>query len=441
MFLNGTGMYRFAPCARVRPCVPCVSRLPPVSFYRLAGMAIERERERGSLPPGARRAYRARSVHRQEMAKPPEPPPPLFAALCLPGILRGGSGDAKAVAHWTQQAGFARKLMLGAPSWDGLHVILANDAAKADMKWTARSIREIWHLPQSNVHEVYHPINVSQAVARRCGDTSGLPRDAPLNDTQPWIWARKVCYWGNQSRGDVKCPGALDANYRSFYVQWVKAAACFARVKEIEEFESQWRSKSPLAAFTSPKFEFVVKARDDWPFTDAPPLVSMRVGQRSTFHTQSTETLVYARVRCAPVSHRVPVSFHSMNTHNPWAINGGCPLGTYFMDDQFVVAPRARADALFRAETLSCPNVNQSIRDAVKFWCGGYAIQECFLYVHLQLEPVQWIHSYRVDSRLTVFAPIPVMWDNFDNLSRDPPSPPPRYKSRRRSPALGASKA
>ena len=22
------------PCARVRPCVPCVSRLPPVSFYR-----------------------------------------------------------------------------------------------------------------------------------------------------------------------------------------------------------------------------------------------------------------------------------------------------------------------------------------------------------------------------------------------------------------------
>ena len=62
MFLNGTGMYRFAPCARVRPCVPCVSRLPPVSFYRLAGMAIERERERGSLPPGARRAYRARSL-------------------------------------------------------------------------------------------------------------------------------------------------------------------------------------------------------------------------------------------------------------------------------------------------------------------------------------------------------------------------------------------
>jgi len=378
----------------------------------------------------------------QEMANPPEPPPPLFAALCLPGKLRGGSGDAKAVAHWTQQAGFARKLLLGAPSWDGLHVILANDAAKADMKWTAKSIREIWHLPQSNVHEVYYPINVSQAVAHRCGNTRGLPIDTPLNDTQPWIWARKVCHWGNQSRGDVKCPGALDANYRSFYVQWVKAAACFARVKEIEELESQWRSKSPLAArFTSPKFEFVVKARDDWPFTDAPPLVSMRVGQRSTFHTQSTETLVYARVRCAPVSHRVPVSFHSMNTHNPWSINGGCPLGTYFMDDQLVIAPRARADALFRAETLSCPNVNQSIRDAVKFWCGGFAIPECFLYVHLQLEPVQWIHSYRLDSRLTVFAPIPVMWDNFENLSRDPPPPPPRYKSRRRSPALGASKA
>jgi hypothetical protein len=130
-----------------------------------------------------------------------------------------------------------------------------------------------------------------------------------------------------------------------------------------------------------------------------------------------------------------------MNTHNPWSINGGCPLGTYFMDDQFVIAPRARADALFRAETLSCPNVNQSIRDAVKFWCGGFAIPECFLYVHLQLEPVQWIHSYRLDSRLTVFAPIPVMWDNFENLSRDPPPPPPRYKSRRRSPALGASKA
>jgi hypothetical protein len=372
-----------------------------------------------------------------EMANPPRESPPLFAALCLPGKLRGGSGDAKAVAHWTQQAGFARKLMLGAPSWDGLHVILANDAAKADMNWTARSIREIWHLPHSNVHEVCCPVNVSQAVARRCGDTSGLPIDTPLHNQQPWIWARKVCSWGNQSRDDVKCPGALDANYRSFYVQWVKAAACFARVKEIEEFESQWRSKSPLAGrFTSLKFEFVVKARDDWPFTDAPPLVSMRVGQRSTFQTQSTETLVYARVRCAPVTHRVPVSFYSMNTHNSWAINGGCPLGTYFMDDQFVIAPRARADALFRAETLSCPNVNQSIRDAVKFWCGSYAIQECFLYVHLQLEPAQWIHSYRIDSRFTVFAPIPVMWDNFENLSRDPPPPP--HKS---SPAPGASKA
>ena len=28
------------PCARVRPCVPCVSRLPPVSFYRYCDSCV-----------------------------------------------------------------------------------------------------------------------------------------------------------------------------------------------------------------------------------------------------------------------------------------------------------------------------------------------------------------------------------------------------------------
>ena len=29
-------------CARVRPCVPCVSRLPPVSFYRYSSGPFQR---------------------------------------------------------------------------------------------------------------------------------------------------------------------------------------------------------------------------------------------------------------------------------------------------------------------------------------------------------------------------------------------------------------
>ena len=32
--LDGCEVRLCDPCARVRPCVPCVSRLPPVSFYR-----------------------------------------------------------------------------------------------------------------------------------------------------------------------------------------------------------------------------------------------------------------------------------------------------------------------------------------------------------------------------------------------------------------------
>ena len=32
--LDGCEVCLCDPCARVRPCVPCVSRLPPVSFYR-----------------------------------------------------------------------------------------------------------------------------------------------------------------------------------------------------------------------------------------------------------------------------------------------------------------------------------------------------------------------------------------------------------------------
>ena len=306
----------------------------------------------------------------------------LFAALCLVGQLRTGVRNAHATDHWMQQASFAHRLMAGTPSWHGLHAVLASDATLIDLEWTAHTIQQTFKLPVHNVHTVQTERTTEANVEHRCGNVTSSAK---------WC-GRKSC-------------GGLQKQYLSFYAQWGKAAACFDRVTKIERMANASSMVRDAA-----RFKFVIKMRTDWPFLDAPPMIGMQVAQ------PISETLVYARFRCAPLIGILSPIFFSQNTHLPRAINAGCPPGVALLDDQFVIAPRSRAEALFSAASLPCPHRSESVQRDVVTVCGGYAISECFLHIHLRSAVDTGPKSFHVGFRQAIVAPIAVTWGDLCNF-------------------------
>jgi len=312
---------------------------------------------------------------------------PLFAAVCLAGQLRlpkfskGGSaprgapgGDymysftaEQAKVHWMAQRSFVKSLMLGT-HWNGLHAILTTDSSQ--MNETLSLIKSTWDLPSSNLHAVWHNRSADEVISARCGEDAYL---ALLAGTEK----RVRC---------TSCVNSALSNLRSFYGQWDKAAACFSRVLRIEMEHGTQR------------FQHVVKMRPDWAFRRGPTLTSLA----------DTSTL-YCRFRCAETKPRfLPPLYLSYTLHRDYNVihrnSGACPPGTLLFDDQFVIAPRRLASALFSASSLQCPFTDPRVSKAVEDDCKGYLIQECMLTVHLG-----GLHA----------SPIPIHWGVWRYESED----------------------